>query len=237
MRVPLRSQNREFATPRGEKIIAEHSKLPRPWQFFCCHQWKCPHTAREGKRGGPKTPLPLPRPLDTPRISDCGGRVHWRPWRPARDHRRIRQFFLSSSLHDRSHPLSSWEQCAPWGKIQQSTSDGGDGRCNGNATATAMDGATAMHRRRDGNYNATATGRRRRTAVAGGSAGAKTKTTTEATVEATAIAGGVDTLAVTTATTAMIVTATTMTQLNVCDVLTEEKERPLNLSRMHATIK
>ena len=72
--------------------------------------------------------------------------------------------------------------------------------------ATAMDGATAMRRQRDGNYDATATGRRRRTAVAGGSAGAKTKTTTtEAAVEATAIAGGVDTLAATTVMTATIV--------------------------------
>jgi hypothetical protein len=53
-----------------------------------------------------------------------------------------------------------------------------------------MDGAMAMHWRRDGDYNATVTGRRRRTAVAGGSAGAKTKMTmTEAAVEATAIAG------------------------------------------------
>ena len=75
-------------------------------------------------------------------------------------------------------------------------------------------------------------------AVAGGSAGAKMKTTTtEAAVEATAIAGGVDTLAARMATTATIVTATTMTRLNVCDASTEEKEHPLNLSRMHATIK
>ena len=67
---------------------------------------------------------------------------------------------------------------------------------------------------------------------------AKTKTTTtEAAVEATAIAGGVDTLAATTATTATIMTATTMTRLNVCDASTEKKERPLNLSRMHETIK
>jgi hypothetical protein len=80
------------------------------------------------------------------------------------------------------------------GKIHQSTSNGGDGRCDGDATATAMDGATAMHRQHDGDYDAMATGRRRRTAVAGGSAGAKTKTAmTEAAVEATAIAGIVDT--------------------------------------------
>ena len=96
----------------------------------------------------------------------------------------------------------------------------------------------AMRWRCNGDYDATATGRRWRTAVAGGSVGAKTKmTTTEAAVEATAIAGGVDTLAVTTVTTATIVTATTMTQLNVCDASTEEKEHPSNLSRMHATIK
>ena len=101
-----------------------------------------------------------------------------------------------------------------------------------------MDGATAMRRQRDGNYDAMATGRWQRTAVTGGSAGAKMKTTTtEAMVEATAIAGGVDTLAATTATMATIVTAMTMTRLNVCDVSTEEKERPLNLSWMHATIK
>jgi hypothetical protein len=101
-----------------------------------------------------------------------------------------------------------------------------------------MDGATAMRRQRDGDYDATVTGQRRRTAVTGGSAGAKTKTTmTEAAVEATAIAGKVDTLAVTTVTTATIVTAKTMTRLNVCDASTEEEERPSNLSRMHATIK
>ena len=56
-------------------------------------------------------------------------------------------------------------------------------------------------------------------------------------MEATAIAGGMDTLATKTVTTAMIVTATTMTQLNVCDASMEEKERPSNLSRMHTTIK
>ncbi len=103
---------------------------------------------------------------------------------------------------------------------------------------TAMDSATAMRRRRDGNYNATVSGRQRRTAVAGGSAGAKTKTTmTEAAVEVMAIAGGVDTLAATTVMTATIVTTTTTTRLNVCDASTEEKEHPSNLSRMHATIK
>jgi len=75
-------------------------------------------------------------------------------------------------------------------------------------------------------------------AVASSGARAKTKTmTTEAAVEATAVAGGVDTGSATTVTTATMVTATTMTQLNVCDALTEEKERPPNLSRMHATIK
>jgi len=73
----------------------------------------------------------------------------------------------------------------------------------------------------------------RTTAIAGGGAGVKT-TTTEAAVEAT---GGVDTGSATTVTTAMMVTATSMTQLNVCDASTEEKERPSNPSRMHATIK
>jgi hypothetical protein len=73
-------------------------------------------------------------------------------------------------------------------------------------------------------------------AVVGGGAGAKT-ITTEAAVEATAIAGGVDTGSATTVTTATMVTATTMTQLNVCDASTEEKERPSNPLRMHAKIK
>ena len=63
-------------------------------------------------------------------------------------------------------------------------------------------------------------------AVADSGAGAKT-TTTEVAVEATAVTGGVDT----------IVTSTTMTRLNVCDALTEEKEHPSNPSWMHATIK
>ena len=71
----------------------------------------------------------------------------------------------------------------------------------------------------------------RRTAVAGGRMGSKT-TTTEAVVEATAVAGRVDTGAATTVTTTMA-----MTRLNVCDASTEEKERPWNPSRMHATIK
>ena len=75
----------------------------------------------------------------------------------------------------------------------------------------------------------------RRTAVAGGSMGSKT-TTTEAVVEATAVAGRVDTGAATTVTTvATMVTATAMTRLNVCDASTKEKERPSNPSRMHAT--
>ena len=130
------------------------------------------------------------------------------------------------------------EQHAPWGKIQQATSDGDDGRCDGDATAMAMDGAMAMRRQRNGGYDATATGRWRRTAVTGGSAGAKTKTTTtEAAVEARAIADRVDTLAARAATTATIVTVTTMTRLNVCDASTEEKECPSNLLQMHATIK
>ena len=73
-----------------------------------------------------------------------------------------------------------------------------------------------------------------RTAVSHGGTGVKT-TTTEAAVEATAVASRVDTGASTTATTATMVTATTMTGLNVCDVSTEEKERPSN--RMHPSIK
>jgi hypothetical protein len=56
-------------------------------------------------------------------------------------------------------------------------------------------------------------------------------------VEATAVAGGVDTGSATTVMTATMVTATTMTRLNVCDASVEEKERPSNPSRMHATIK
>jgi len=48
-------------------------------------------------------------------------------------------------------------------------------------------------------------------------------------VVATAVADRVDTGAAT--------TLTAMTQLNVCDASTEEKERSLNMLRMHATIK
>ena len=76
----------------------------------------------------------------------------------------------------------------------------------------------------------------RRTAVAGGGAGAK-MTTTEAAVEATGVTGGVDTGSATTLTMATMVTATTMTRLNICDASTEEKRGPSNPSRMHATIK
>ncbi len=68
--------------------------------------------------------------------------------------------------------------------------------------------------------------------------GSKT-TTAEAVVEATTIAGRVDTGAAITVMTmmmAMMVTATTMSQLNVCDASMEEKERSSNPSRMHATI-
>jgi hypothetical protein len=59
-------------------------------------------------------------------------------------------------------------------------------------------------------------------------------TTTEAAVKATAVASRVDTgaaMTATTATTATMVTATAMTGLNVCDVSTEEKERPSNHAR------
>jgi hypothetical protein len=76
----------------------------------------------------------------------------------------------------------------------------------------------------------------RRTAVADGGMGSKT-TTTEAVVEVTAVAGRVDTGAVKTVMTATMVTAMAMTRLNVCDASIEEKERPLNPSRIHATIK
>ena len=48
---------------------------------------------------------------------------------------------------------------------------------------------------------------------------------------------GVDTGSAMTVTMATMVTAMTMTRLNVCDASTEEKERPSNPSRMHATIK
>jgi hypothetical protein len=34
LRVRLRSQNRDFFTPRGEKSVANHTKKPRRWQFF-----------------------------------------------------------------------------------------------------------------------------------------------------------------------------------------------------------
>ena len=47
----------------------------------------------------------------------------------------------------------------------------------------------------------------------------------------------VDTGSAMTVTMATMVTAMTMTRLNVCDASTEEKERPSNPSRMHATIK
>ena len=69
----------------------------------------------------------------------------------------------------------------------------------------------------------------RRTAITSGGTGAKT-TTMKVAVEATAIAGRVDTGVPTTMTTATMVTATTMTRLNVCDASMEEKERPSNPS-------
>ena len=85
-------------------------------------------------------------------------------------------------------------------------------------TATEKEGARVM----------------RRTAVSHGGAGVKTMTT-EVAVEATAVTSRVDTRASTTAMMATMVTATTMTRLNVCDVSMEEKECPSN--RMHAVIK
>ena len=54
----------------------------------------------------------------------------------------------------------------------------------------------------------------RQLAIASGSTGAKT-TMTEAVVEVTAVAGGVDTGAVTTVMTVMVVTAMTMTRLSL----------------------
>jgi hypothetical protein len=90
----------------------------------------------------------------------------------ARFDRDIKYVIIDASLVRR--PVATSRR----GCRQQSTSDGGDGRRDGDGTATAMDGVTAMRRQRDGDYDATFTGRRRRmAAVAGGSAGAKTKTT------------------------------------------------------------
>jgi hypothetical protein len=60
------------------------------------------------------------------------------------------------SLCNRSHPLSSSEQRAPWGKIHQSTSNGGNERRDGNTLAMAMDGATTMRWRCNGDNNETA---------------------------------------------------------------------------------
>ena len=73
-------------------------------------------------------------------------------------------------------------------------------------------------------------------AVTCGGTGAKT-TMMEAVMEVMAIAGGADNGATTTATVATMVTVMTMTRLNICDASTEEKERPSNPSRMHASIK
>ena len=56
-------------------------------------------------------------------------------------------------------------------------------------------------------------------------------------MEATAVAGRVDTGSMTTVTKVTMVMTMTMTLLNVCDALTEEKEHPSNPSRMHATTK
>ena len=52
-----------------------------------------------------------------------------------------------------SYPLLSWEQGVPLEKIQQSTSNGDNGRRDGNTTAmaTAMDGAMAMWWQHNGN--------------------------------------------------------------------------------------
>ena len=54
--VRLRSQNREFATTGGENNIPDSTKTPRRWQFFRCHQQKCPHATSEV--------LPLPNNKD-----------------------------------------------------------------------------------------------------------------------------------------------------------------------------
>jgi len=71
--MPLQSQNCEFATTGGENNIADSTKIPRRWQFFRCHQQKCPHATNEV--------LPLPNKdarlsLKTPRhalyLQSCG---------------------------------------------------------------------------------------------------------------------------------------------------------------------
>jgi hypothetical protein len=56
----------------------------------------------------------------------------------------------------RPSPPAQWEdddkvgcrQCHRNGRQRRETFDGGDGRCNGNAIATAMEGATVMRQRR-----------------------------------------------------------------------------------------
>ena len=63
LRVPLRSQNRDFFTPRGEKSVANHTKTPRRWQFFC----HLSGTDLATSDGLPTTPIPLTR-LHTSRV-------------------------------------------------------------------------------------------------------------------------------------------------------------------------
>ena len=97
-------------------------------------------TANAASQGHPSLSQDPPNMRCT---SDCVGGVHWCPWKPACHHQRIQQFFLSLSLRNRSHPLLSWEQCTQMGKIQQSTSNSGNGRRDSNGTAMAMDSVTA----------------------------------------------------------------------------------------------
>ena len=55
-------------------------------------------------------------------------------------------------------------------------------------------------------------------------------------MEATAVAGGVDTGAAATLTAAMMVMAKMVTQLNVCDASMEEKESPIMAQRRGTNI-
>jgi len=57
LRVPLRSQNRDFFTPRGEKSVANYTKTPRRWQFFC----HLSGTDLATSDGLPMMPIPLTR--------------------------------------------------------------------------------------------------------------------------------------------------------------------------------
>ena len=88
--------------------------------------------------------------------SDCVGRVHWHPWRPARHLQTIRRFLYPHHSATIATP-SCCGSSTRWGKRQPLTSNSGNGQRDSNMTAMAMDSTRATQWQYNGRRSGAAT--------------------------------------------------------------------------------